>query len=486
MIANENVEVSLAENGIELKGTKELEEKKNAQNSPNNNLNNNKISSLIEADKDVTVGIIGNGDYGKALATRFMKLGIVAYSGSRDPKKDEDTLVTYEEAASKGNIIFLAIPCRCYDEVVPPLESYLQGKIVVDISNPVKESDGCNAIQLSKLLPNSYILKAFNTVSAWAMENDIFGGSRETYICGDDRDGRQILSQLVIEMGFTPIDRGRLRAAEFIEKIPFRLFPEWRTAWLITLIVFLLELFYYWLRWFGAERGQDHEPRHKIPFHANKLICWTSIWLLALVFLPGCIAGYLQLYRGTKYKSFPEWLDTWMKVRKQLGLIALMFAWVHGVLSFILLAGGYIKRMRLLVPVPGTDVKIFREYKWTVEVSFMFATLALTGMTVLGITSLPTVNARMTWREWDFIQSKTGWVSLIFATAHLLFYVYFVYEKKVTEYHWDMPPPIFVMPLLPLLVLLLKLILLLPGIYGRLERIKQGWEKKNNEVHPKV
>ena len=48
-------------------------------------------------------------------------------------------------------------------------------------------------------------------------------------------------------------------------------------------------------------------------------------------------------------------------------------------------------------------------------VAYAFAVL-------LGITSLPSVTAALSWKEFAFIQSKLGWTCLIFAVAHDLFY----------------------------------------------------------------
>ena len=39
-----------------------------------------------------------------------------------------------------------------------------------------------------------------------------------------------------------------------------------------------------------------------------------ALTLLAACYLPGVLAAYLQLWRGTKYSEFPAWLDGWMKV----------------------------------------------------------------------------------------------------------------------------------------------------------------------------
>lgn len=43
----------------------------------------------------------------------------------------------------------------------------------------------------------------------------------------------------------------------------------------------------------------------------------------------GLIAAYIQLWRGTKYSRFPAWLDNWLKMRKQLGLLMLGLAGMH-------------------------------------------------------------------------------------------------------------------------------------------------------------
>lgn len=47
------------------------------------------------------------------------------------------------------------------------------------------------------------------------------------------------------------------------------------------------------------------------------------------LYYTGVLAGYLQLYRGTKYSEFPHWLDRWLKGRKELGLLMLLNAILH-------------------------------------------------------------------------------------------------------------------------------------------------------------
>lgn len=65
------------------------------------------------------------------------------------------------------------------------------------------------------------------------------------------------------------------------------------------------------------------------------MLLLLSDWLLPC-FSPGQLAAALQLRRGTKYKLFPRWLDRWLCVRKELGLLSLLGALLHAVYSVCL------------------------------------------------------------------------------------------------------------------------------------------------------
>ena len=69
----------------------------------------------------------------------------------------------------------------------------------------------------------------------------------------------------------------------------------------------------------------NHIPMDNV----NKTLAVHSLLTLALCYLPGVLAAWLQLARGTKYSRFPRWLDNWLKMRKQLGLLMLFAASIH-------------------------------------------------------------------------------------------------------------------------------------------------------------
>ena len=63
--------------------------------------------------------------------------------------------------------------------------------------------------------------------------------------------------------------------------------------------------------------------------NVNKTLAVHALITLALCYLPGVLAGWIQIFRGTKYSRFPAWLDNWLKMRKQLGLLMLFAAAIH-------------------------------------------------------------------------------------------------------------------------------------------------------------
>lgn len=136
-------------------------------------------------------------------------------------------------------------------------------------------------------------------------------------------------------MGFYPTDMGGLCQARDLEKATLRFFPLWRSP---VNIIFLLFFFFYG---YGFLRGilLPYLAYGKNSFYrlslglVNESLPAVALVSLALVYLPGLFAAWLQLWRGTKYQRFPHWLDAWLLRRKQLGLLSFLCAALHGVYS---------------------------------------------------------------------------------------------------------------------------------------------------------
>uniref|UniRef100_A0A8C5B0C1 Metalloreductase STEAP4-like n=1 Tax=Gadus morhua TaxID=8049 RepID=A0A8C5B0C1_GADMO len=245
--------------------------------------------------------IFGTGDLGRSLGQRLLQTGYRVVYGSRRPH-------------SCGPL--------------PP-----GAQVLVDVSNNSKKGlyPESNAEFLQSLIPAASVVKAFNTVSAWSLQNGPSDAHRQVFLCGDKAEAKQKVRELATRLGLSVLDRGSLSAAREVEDFPLQLFPEWRLPLCIATGLTGFFFFYLLIRdiiYAYVEQDKDISFRIMVSL-ANKVFPIVSLIMLSLCYLPGVMAAILQLYRGTKYRRFPDWLDHWMLCRKQLGLLALGFAFLH-------------------------------------------------------------------------------------------------------------------------------------------------------------
>lgn len=160
----------------------------------------------------------------------------------------------------------------------------------------------------------------------------------QVLICSDSSRAKSAVLQICRSLGFIPVDMGRLSSAQEIENTPLYLFPLWRVPCLSTLGLFLLFYAYNFLRDVVHPYAMAGKSTfYKIPVEVvNVTLPSVALVTLALVYLPGLVAAFLQLSWGTKYRRFPNWLDRWLQQRKQLGLCAFLCAALHAVYSLCL------------------------------------------------------------------------------------------------------------------------------------------------------
>lgn len=168
-----------------------------------------------------TVSIIGNGNMGTAIG------GIAAAGGSTVQYVGRDASEQVE-----GDIVILAVPYPSVAEIVEARREQLAGKVVVDITNPldfetfdslVVPADASAAAELAAALPESRVLKAFNTNFAATLAAKTVGGAQPTtvLVAGDDDLAKQSVLDLVRAGGLNAVDAGRLTRARELEAVGF-------------------------------------------------------------------------------------------------------------------------------------------------------------------------------------------------------------------------------------------------------------------------
>lgn len=167
------------------------------------------------------ITIFGKGNMGQAIGDVFQQGGNqVSFIDSGDPVEN------------LGDIVVLAVPYNAALSIAKANQAALAGKVVVDITNPlnfdtwdelVVPADSSAAAQIAALLPDSKVVKAFNTTFAATLQSRKVGDQAQTTVmaAGDDDDAKQALAAALTNSGVAVVDAGALKRARELESFGF-------------------------------------------------------------------------------------------------------------------------------------------------------------------------------------------------------------------------------------------------------------------------
>lgn len=164
------------------------------------------------------IAIIGKGNVGSALESGLNRNGNEVRAVGRDPG-------AVREAGEFADIVILAVPFGEIDNAVRKLGSSVSGKIIVDATNALTPEyelavgfSTSGAEELQKKLPDSRVVKAFNTAFASTMATGRLGNEQLAgLVAADDAEAKGQVLELVEQIGFDPVDAGPLASARLLE-----------------------------------------------------------------------------------------------------------------------------------------------------------------------------------------------------------------------------------------------------------------------------
>ena len=154
-----------------------------------------------------------------------------------------------KEASWEADIIIVATPYEAERDVAEKIRAVANGKIVISISNPLNKAyndlvtspDTSAAEELQKMLPNSKVVKTFNTTFAANFITPVIDGkTADAFIAGNNGDAVNTVSELVKSVGFNPIVTGDLTVSRTLERMQLLLIQltmkynyNWLAGWKI-------------------------------------------------------------------------------------------------------------------------------------------------------------------------------------------------------------------------------------------------------------
>lgn len=198
------------------------------------------VAQTGPATEALNIGIIGSGTMGGPMGVLWAEAGHRVLFSSRNPSELMDLVreaaprasAGYAEAAADfGDVVVLAVPSGAVPELGAELAHLLEGKIVIDITNPRADRDGPMADEwleqgtgdaMAEYFPGARMVKAFNAISASMFQQvDRPGEQIAIPIAADDQEAMEVVASLVRDIGFEPVIVGPLeRAREFDRGTP--------------------------------------------------------------------------------------------------------------------------------------------------------------------------------------------------------------------------------------------------------------------------
>jgi predicted dinucleotide-binding enzyme len=187
------------------------------------------------------IGILGAGNVGGTLGRRWADLGHDVAFGVRHPEAGAAAVkggqglpararvATPADAVRGTGAVVLATPWAAAPDMLRAAgadKGGLDGLPLLDTTNALKAGftvdtgpNGESAGErVQALVPNAHVVKVFNTTGFNNMRDAVYDGAPTAmFYAGDDASAKRVVRELVVALGFDPVDTGALIRARELE-----------------------------------------------------------------------------------------------------------------------------------------------------------------------------------------------------------------------------------------------------------------------------
>lgn len=207
----------------------------------------------------MNIAVFGTGTVGDTIGSRLIELGHQVMMGSRSADNEKAAAFvakhkkgasagTYATAAKFGEVLFNCTKGDGSIEALKMAGDAINGKIVIDVSNPLDFSKGMppsllpelsntNSLgeEIQKTFPQAHVVKTLNTMWCGLMVNPtmIGGGDHTNFICGNNVEAKTKVKTLLNQFGWKNenlLDLGDITNARGTEAV----LPIWLRVWSAT------------------------------------------------------------------------------------------------------------------------------------------------------------------------------------------------------------------------------------------------------------
>jgi predicted dinucleotide-binding enzyme len=175
------------------------------------------------------VTVLGTGNVGSTLGRKWAAAGCEVVFGVRDVAAEKVQSLLAEttaqaasvaEAITPSKVIVFAIPGTAVPETVLANQEALNGKIIIDATNKIREAEMNSFAAFTTYTPQASLFRAFNSLGWENFANPTFNGEQaDHYYCGDSGPDQEVVHKLIADIGLRPIYIGGREQVSVVDNL---------------------------------------------------------------------------------------------------------------------------------------------------------------------------------------------------------------------------------------------------------------------------
>ena len=181
---------------------------------------------------ELRIAVLGAGNIGGTIGKKWVAAGHKVAFGVNNPSGpkaqalradlgEQVTIGTAAQALATGDVVLMALPGGVMDATISANAAQLDGKIIIDAANRVGGSGPMNSFATFQAhTPRAQLYRAFNILGWENFANPVFNGVQaDLFYCGPDGEARQVVEQLIADVGLRPIRLGDVDQVGLVDSL---------------------------------------------------------------------------------------------------------------------------------------------------------------------------------------------------------------------------------------------------------------------------
>jgi predicted dinucleotide-binding enzyme len=164
----------------------------------------------------IRIAVIGAGNIGRTLGTKWATAGHHILYGVRAPSAPET--VSIADAVASAEVVLLAVPGAAAKDVLATLGEALTGKVVIDATNDIQGTGKLHALE--ELTDGAHPVRAFNTLGWENYADPVFDGvTADLFYAAEQGHAKQVAERLIADVGLRPVWLGGLDTFDLVDSL---------------------------------------------------------------------------------------------------------------------------------------------------------------------------------------------------------------------------------------------------------------------------